>query len=425
MRYLLYTLIVITAACTSPDKQADDTPYLAQIDALIVQKDFFKARDLLQKHKDQLETYDKTRLAAYVDNAFNRLEASNKAIEALFTTFKDQLTDSLRADLLEIQSQNHIKLQNYEEAYQTSTLQLKEYAKYFTEELAALQNSSLIWKALIGQQKQKVVIPSRQAITLKKDKAGLNNLPVTYDKDPINFIFDTGANISTVNASTAAAMNMKMLDVTFDVNAISGIKVQSGLAIAPKFSIASIEIENAVFLVFPDSALFFQPIDYQINGIIGYPIIAALKEIQMTQSGQMIVPKSTSVHQSQNMAMMFLTPLVQLTSQRDTLVFTFDTGADATTLYEDYFKKYREEIEANYTLAQMSMGGAGGKIKAEGYYIQLPLTVGNKEVVLDSVQLLKENLVERDHIYGNIGQDLITKFDTLVINLEEMFLLMK
>ena len=73
----------------------------------------------------------------------------------------------------------------------------------------------------------------------------------------------------------------------------------------------------------------------------------------------------------------------------------------------------------------ISLGGAGGKAEVEAYKINLPLTINDRQVLLDSVDLIKENLTKNENIYGNIGQDLVAKFDTLVINFEEMFILLK
>ena len=421
---IIFSLSILFSCDPISQKSESSIKVLKQIDSLLVKNDFFKVKDLLEENAQQLTDYDRFRLEASVYNAFNKLEESNQAITTLFKGYDQDLSDSLKADLLDIQSQNHFKLHSYEEAYKVSEERLKKYAKHYNEdELTSIKNVSKIWKALVGQDKQVVTIPSSQVIRLQKDKAGLSNLPVKANNDSTGFIFDTGANISTVTQSVAQQMNMKLLDASFEVNSISGIKVKSGLAVAPSFTIKDILVENAVFLVFPDSALAFQQIDYQINGIIGYPVMAAMKEIQLTKSDQMIIPAKSSAYERQNMAMMFLTPLIELVSQYDTLVFTFDTGADATTLYKDYFIKNKEFIETNYSLTKTSLGGAGGKNEVDGYYVPLPLTVGEDELVIDSVQLLTENLMaNRENIYGNIGQDLISKYDTLVINFEEMFI---
>ncbi|RTZ46153.1 hypothetical protein EJ377_17055 [Chryseobacterium arthrosphaerae] len=43
--------------------------------------------------------------------------------------------------------------------------------------------------------------------------------------------------------------------------------------------------------MFADQALSFPQISYQINGILGFPVIEALKEVQLTQDDYFIVPE--------------------------------------------------------------------------------------------------------------------------------------
>ena len=428
MHYLFFIFSAfLLAACGTSTKEANDHHSLEdRIDSLILHKDYFKARDLFDRKNLELGSFDKIRFEAYLNNFFNRPKDSNRSIETLFSEFELELSDSLKANLLDIQVQNSIKLQEYDKAFTSARLQLDKYASHYSEkELSSIRNTQNIWKGLIGQPKQNLTMPGTQVVPLVRDKAGLSNLPVTFGEDSLGFIFDTGANISTVTKSTASAMGMKILDASFKVKAISGVEVNSGLAVAPSFSIGDILIENAVFLVFPDSALAFPPINYQINGIIGYPVMAAMKEIQLAKAGSLIVPVRSSATTVRNMAMNFLSPLIQLPREKDTLVFTFDTGADETTLYRDYYLRYRDEIEPGNTAVKINMGGAGGKAMVDGYYIDLSLTVNNKEIVLDSVEVITESLINSEHIYGNIGQDLISKFDTLTINFEEMFIHLK
>lgn len=424
---VISSLVLFLAACSATKEETiHSLAFVDRIDSLILHKNYFKARELFERGIEEVSPYHQRRLEAYLGNVFNKPENSNSSIDILFSEYEKELSDSLKAELLEIQSQNCMKLQDYEKAVAIATRQLEEYRHFYTEEeLLSMKNTLEIWKGLTGQPRQNLYIPGRQVIPLTRDKVGLSNLTVTFGEDSLGFIFDSGANISTVTASTAQAMGMRILKASFTVKAISGIDVNSGLAIAPSFSIGDILVENAVFLVLPDSALAFPQVDYRILGIIGYPVMAAMKEIQLVKADLLIVPSRSSSTSIRNMAMEFLTPLIQLPSAEDTLVFKFDTGADGTTLYRDYYLRHKEEIESTYTPTMISLGGAGGKAETEGYKINLPLTVNNRQVLLDSVDLIKENLTKNENIYGNIGQDLVSKFDTLILNFEEMFILMK
>lgn len=58
----------------------------------------------------------------------------------------------------------------------------------------------------------------------------------------------------------------------------------------------------------------------------------------------------------------------------------------------------------------------------DGYLINQTFTIGEKELSLDNVNLLTEKISESETVYGNIGQDLIQKFDTMILNFNQMFI---
>jgi hypothetical protein len=203
-----------------------------------------------------------------------------------------------------------------------------------------------------------------------------------------------------------------------EIGAITGISVNAKIAVCPELRLKDVHIRNAVFLVFPDSAMAFPQIDFQIHGILGFPVIEALKEIQLTKAGRFIIPKKRSVISTPNLALDFLTPIIYINGEN----FTFDSGAQQTILYQSYYEKHKDSIQQHYKETTINVGGAGGAISKKGYIIPLHLNIVGKAVAIDSVRLLKENMEEgKTHLSGNIGQDLIKKFDKMTINFETMF----
>jgi len=120
-----------------------------------------------------------------------------------------------------------------------------------------MENTLIIWTALQDQPKQRVTKQEDLELPIERDQAGLQNLMVTKDSLQKQFVFDTGANISTITATTAKSFGVQLLDGTFDVAAITGDKMQSQVGLLPRFSLGSITVENAIFIVVPDEALAF------------------------------------------------------------------------------------------------------------------------------------------------------------------------
>lgn len=393
------------------------------IDSLLKEKQFFAARDLLHANKERLSPFHQLKLGAEIDNVFNQLEASNSKIDGLIQGYGDQLNDSVLYHLMDIRHSNSARLFDYQKALESVNEIIAKYPHLMPEhELADYKNTRIIWQALAGQPKQEVLIKEKVVIRMTRDKARLTNLPISNDADSLGFIFDTGANISTVTESTAARFGMTLMDSVIDVTSITGQKIKSRIAICKDLYIRSIHVKNAVFLVFPDAALYIPQIDFQINSILGFPVISAMGEVQLSRKDEFVVPLQHSTPIRYNMALDFLTPVIEIAGDS----YTFDTGATSTMLYLPYFQKYKKTIIGKYKEKPLSFGGAGGSITKKGYSVDFKAPIGDRVIRLSDIMLFSEQIKETgDHYYGNIGQDLIKKFDAMILNFKTMFILFK
>lgn len=390
-----------------------------QVYKLIEQKNFFKAKEIYNLKKNNLSTIDQNIAEVFLDNAFNRLEESNRKIKQLFY-HKSILSDSLILKLYRVKEDNSIKLYQYKEAKNALESILTNYKELLSDkDVNEIENNLKIWIALENEPKQQVIIDEANRLKMETDKAGIKNLKISTSKDTVNFIFDTGANLSTVLEKTAKKFDMKILPVDIEVGTVTGQKIIAQLAVCPQMYLGTIKIRNAIFLVFKDDALYFPEIDYQINGILGYPIIEALREIQITQDGYFTVPKKeTKIKYQPNMAMDGLTPLIYIEGKH----FTFDTGADNTMLYESYYIENKEYIDKNYKPIKVGFAGAAGNKEFDGYIVTQSFNILDKKITLKDIQLLKEKRKNDETVYGNIGQDLIRQFDKMTLNFDHMFI---
>jgi len=421
-RITLLILPVLFLAGCHPARinEAESLKHFNEIDSLLQRKEFFAARDKWIAQTAQLTNFHQLKAGTGIDNVFNRLQASDAKIETLFNDYGSKLTDKDKYHLLRIKQMNHSKLFEYQKAYDALHELTTNYRQQMTaDELDDFQNTKKIWAALAKELPQVVTIKDSTTLVIKQDKLGLQNLSLSQDTLSIDFIFDTGANFSTVTETTAGKLKMRFMDTTtIEVGSITSHKIRSRIGVCPVFNLGGIKVENAVFLVFPDQALAVPQVNVQINGIIGFPVIEAMKEIQLTKKGEFIVPKQKSSYPQQNMAINFLNPIIYLDGEN----YTFDSGANTTTLYDTYFTKYKKDIESLYKETDLTIGGAGGSVTKKGYVITFKTRINDQPVVMDSIELFKEPLTDENYFAGNIGQDLIRKFDKMTINFESMFI---
>ncbi|KPE52923.1 retropepsin-like aspartic protease [Chryseobacterium indologenes] len=389
-----------------------------EVYSLIQKKDFFNAKKQFEAQKKQFPEVYRDFTEAVLYNAFNQPELSEQKIVPLISS-RSSLPDSLMLKLYRVREDNAMKRYEYQSAKNILETIQKNYSNLLSEEEKEdLENTMKIWTALAQQPQQKTEIRSTTTLKMEKDKAGLKNLKVEINGNSADFIFDTGANLSVITESTAKSFKMEIIPAGIKVDAITGASVMADLAVCKKMMLGNITVENAVFLVFPDAALAFPQISYQINGILGFPVIESFKEIQMTKDGYFIVPKEeTKINSPSNMAIDGLTPMMGM----DGMHFSFDTGAERSMLYYPYYLKNKHQIDQHYKTVPITLGGAGGTKTYNGAEIEAVFHILDKKVTLNKVSVLKEKF-GKHQVYGNIGQDVINSFQKLTLNFDKMFI---
>ncbi len=375
--------------------------------------------------QSKLDSKDKLYFKAYIDNAFNHCTSSQQVIGSLLTSSQFKLTNTEIAGLLKIKMDNDVKLFRYSEAAQTGDKLLSQYSNTLdTADLADIRNSNKIWHALAQVPPQQNDITADTWLTWKRDIAGLMTIPVDANGQPSDFVFDTGANFSTISQSYAKKFNMQLIQTSFSLGSGTSIVNQATLAIADKLQIGNITLTNVVFLVLPDEQLIFPSAHYEIHGIIGFPVIASLGEINVYKNGKINIPVMQMVYSLKNLALDGLIPVISMKTDRDTLSYRFDTGAKQTELFSNYFDKYRDEISKNSKADTIQRGSAGGIAKIKAYHLQdFSFNAGGKKITLHQTDVLAEPFANnKEYYYGNIGQDFISQFNEMTINFKQMFI---
>src|SRR5690606_5093017 len=115
-RLFTLTLLILLAACGAKTDSPLSLERYTQVNGYLKEKDFFKARDTFEYYKPEIGKPEKFILEAFIDNAFNKPESSNKKIDEVFNGYAQQVNDSGKQQLLEIQQGNYARLYEYEKA---------------------------------------------------------------------------------------------------------------------------------------------------------------------------------------------------------------------------------------------------------------------------------------------------------------------
>jgi predicted aspartyl protease len=361
---------------------------------------------------------------AALQNAWMQADSSQKTLQQINDQQLKALPDSLRFLFHSIELDNHIKLFEYKKAAKTGALLLDQFSSFYTaEELTGFREANSIWEAMSQQVPQQISHQGNTALSVKRDIAGLMNIAVANTDTAFNFVFDTGAGISTIMETYAGKLNLQMISgVTVPIRSgITGIPTQARLGIAKRLRVGNMEITNTLFLVFPDSALSFAGGAYTIKGIVGFPVIKEMGELTFRNDSLYVSPGSITVNHERNMAVDNLKPYLFLEYKGKRLPFTFDTGAQES-LFSDVFYRYdRANIDSIGKSSTKKMGGTNGSKLFNGFLVpELSFSIQQHTVTLKDVFVSKEKInTTGDDYYGNIGKDLIRNFRSMTLNFKK------
>ncbi|WP_420129685.1 aspartyl protease family protein [Longimicrobium sp.] len=425
---LAATVIVWLAACAAPASgpplaapvPAADGADAARLAELYRRQDCFGLRDALAGMRGGA-TVDFYRAAAAV--AFNRPDEAIGELRRFLDSHEAAADAERRQAAYELLGDAYVRTFRYGEAAEVyAALAGEASADSAGRDNAA--NVRGLWGALAGTPAQTVEAPGPVRVATTRDRANLVNVRVQSGGQSVDFVYDTGANLSTVTASTAREMGFRLLGDSVRVGSITGGSSWARVAVAPEIRIGGATVRNAAFLVFPDSALAFPQIDYQIRGIIGFPVIAGFGVTTLTRGGELVLGDTANAGAAseQNLCLRGLMPTVAAEHAGERLHFGFDTGAQATALYPPFHAARREAVEAGGEATTVQVGGAGGVRQVRAYTLSpLVLRIGGREATVPQVRVYVEPTSDdSDRVFGNIGQDVIRQFESMTLDFRRM-----
>lgn len=394
---------------------------VSQLESLYKNKQFFDLRDAVAVQKDS-ESPEIIFYRGAVAAKFNRIQESNSLLQNYLT--KAKAGDANIKDAYELLAGNYFKIYQYHKSAKYYKILLDKFKNELDAKKAEdIENSYKLWNALADVSPQTISFAGNTHLQASRDKARLLNVPMEINAQKMDFVFDTGANISTVSASTAQKLGLKIIEADIAVGSSTDIKVKSKLGVAPEMKIGQVMLKNVVFLVLEDKALSFPQINYQINGIVGFPVIEAFRELTLTGKDELVIPAQTSkVKFEQNMFLDELMPVVLATYSNRKMFFSFDTGAQTSAFYPAFYKAEEAEIKKIAKLGKVKSGGAGGYKEVSAYILENPfLTISGKQAAFKKVEVLIEPSNEDSrYFYGNLGQDFIRQFGKMTLNFDSM-----
>jgi predicted aspartyl protease len=422
------TIIAIFALLFPIQKlKSQENPDFRFLNNLYSKCEYFKFYNGFISNKDKFNEFEKLYLSALSTGKFNNPPESVRAIENLFSSYVDKLTDSMKLELYKAKYVSLSALYRYGEALEANREIINNFAGLLSSgELEDLKDNADFFETIKYAPPMKLEQKQESKIKIFKDLAGLINVPVIISGVEKNFVFDSGANFSVITESLAQKIGLKTEVKKFKLNTSTGIKIDASAAVSGDFRIGDCILKNVILLILPDEALTFGPF-YKIEGIIGIPVMMALGELQIKNSDEMIISTEPTVSGNPNFSFSEYSPVMNVINENDSLVFLYDSGAQTTSLYSLYYKSHKKEIDSKYKPAKITFGGAGSMVTKDGYNLKnITLKSENYSITIPEISVLIEKIDDSEAMfYGKIGQNFFKNAIQITINYDKMILTAK
>lgn len=382
-------------------------------------KDYFTLRDRLATSGPIL-TLPARFARALVEHAFDEPAASNATIAAVLAD--GRLPDSLVTALRRVQVANDLRLFSYRAGLAATDTLLTDVTDLDSATLNDLRNTRRLFRALVAVPPQ--VADIRGADTLRLERG---RIPVQVNDSARYYVFDTGANLSTIMRSEAVSLGLHIYRAGLDVGTSTDRRVSADLAVADHLTIGRTDYQHVVFLVLDDSLLSFAG-GFRIPGIIGFPVIEQVREVQFDRNGEVVFPAQSPARGAHNLELDELTPLTRVGWPHDggeaRLLCRLDTGAQRTQLYDRFYRRFLDLLDSTTSPETRKTGGVGGVRELTVRVLRrVHFVLGDTTIVLDSADVLTRPIARdgsADYLDCNLGHDVLDAFAGYIINLRAM-----
>src|SRR5207344_219914 len=129
---------------------------------------------------------------------------------------------------------------------------------------------------------------------------------------------------------------------------VTGRQSSVRAAVLPTMHVGGAALTNVVLLVIDDENLRIGsgPDAYQIDAILGYPVLKALGVVTFTRDEFLAGEAAEADRRGVRMYMRGLTPAIECDVEDRPLLFTLDTGASSTDLSVRYYELFRAQASS-------------------------------------------------------------------------------
>lgn len=277
-------------------------------------------------------------------------------------------------------------------------------------------------------------------LQVSNDPLGLIDVPVFIDSRTYGWMLDPTAQFNLISRSIAQDAGLEISNDSATIRTLTGRPIQVHGTVIPQFTIGGrLTLHNVTAFVFDDGDYSFKSAGYRVEGVLGYPALAAMGRLTVSDNSIQVDPAkedgpSEGADRLTTGAQFYLDGdqiIVALGSTQkpapdspaqgssagnhgdsggregsDDQMFSVDAGGQQTYLTSRWFNERAAEFNGKkmepFTFPDIDSGPRSAYV-AEN----VALAVGDTAIELHNVPVLTQPLgsAARDDVYGVIGID--------------------
>ena len=238
-------------------------------------------------------------------------------------------------------------------------------------------------------------------------------LPVSINGIHASYAVDTGANQNGISESEARRLGMSLTDVSSQVEDSAGHHLGLRVAVAQNLRVDGLYLRNVAFAVFPDAQPPFNDLPQQKRGLIGIPILIAMRTIRWSSNGNFAFgfPSESFNLGAANLSFEQCFPVTRGYFHDEAIDMTVDSGAQRTVFSPPFAAAFAKDLRSLATPETYKLTGIGGSASYASLLVpSLEREIGGHPVELRNAHVLKqESSGESRWADGNLGIDLLNQ----------------
>ncbi|QNK01021.1 retropepsin-like aspartic protease family protein [Dyella telluris] len=289
------------------------------------------------------------------------------------------------------------------------------------DDRASALQMAVIAEQLAAAPRQHVDAYAPKVVTVTRDKVGLPRANAVINGKLQEAVLDTGANLSTVSLSTARRLGLRMLDGSASVGSASRQAVTSRIGIADHFAFAGLSLSHVAFLVLDDEQLKMPvPGGYQIDAILGFPVLRQLQRLEFTADGSLRPSRSdASASADGNLRMAGSDLYVNVMLDDMPVAMQLDSGGARSALSSRFASEHPSLVRGLKTKKEHVAGAGGSHINDSATWADVRVRIGDQQTVLPAISVTLSNAGSGKDT-NLLGGDILQAFDHWTIDFQRM-----